>query len=563
MLTSRARHLCRLVTLPSELRSVILRKAGRNTRRVSPLWKDTYGPLDCGLRLDNIGAQDDIHNLLATDPARFHHITALHMSDDTPDINPLPAELIPTFASTFPKLRSLHLHPDSANVTISASDLETLQPLGSRLTSLKVPTVAPLLPAVDAITHLTALRSLAFTSTAADQADAPSAMHALGQLPHLQQLEYGSLSDLENGNAMSAASLLPALRSLDLSDLSILAWLSDWDDASTNTLRTAMPHLSALTISLNFSTQLDIGVATDDPSSNHAVMAALAQRSALRSLTLDLQELSLQHHNLASLSALSQLVELTVTAASDAADTGKLYALMSAMAVQRTLTKLVIGGEGACPELSDAGLGSLSALAGCLQQLDMCARIRAGGSRCFDVLAGMSCLTHLAMLTAVHEIDAPACPEALGQLSVLTALRVLEVVDEAGLVVKATLGWLPSLTNLQQLHLLSADLPDALGTDMWHVVSLQQTLTRLGLCFPASGWMGHALRGVLIQLTRVQHLSLHDSSGSPAEGPHLRECLLPLFPTLRVLECMPAGAEARAALQAAAGRQDCMLRACS
>jgi hypothetical protein len=382
-------------------------------------------------------------------------------------------------------------------------------------------------------------------------------MRALGRLPHLQQLHYDHVPDLDNpdaSNAITASSLLPSLRSLDLTDLHIQTALSDWDYAASNTLRTAMPHLSALTIFHDFSGEPQ-EVDASNPATNHCEMAALAQRTALWSLTLDLRWLSPQHHNLGSLSAL-QLRDLLVHADSELVETGRLDALMGAMAVQRTLTGLMIDGsdDTDTPELSDAGLDSLETLAGSLQRLYICAGVGVGGSRCFDVLARLSCLTKLEVV-GCDAPDALACPQAVGQLSVLTALRVLRVDADAHMV-KALLGCLAALSNLKQLGVFSYS-PSAMDSDVLLGASLHRTLTHLGLCMGAS-LSGPGLQAILGDLTRIHHLELNNTPADP-EDPHLHKSLLPLPPTLRVLQCKPAGAAARAAIQAAADRQDCVL----
>jgi hypothetical protein len=534
---------CRLTSLPSEVQSVILRKAGRHTRRVARPWRHSYGPLDCGITLRGIRSKGDIDLLLTRDPRRFHHATSLVLTVDRDDASGQPdqsTEVTETVPAAFPKLRSLHL----LSTRVTPAGLQALQPLTPTLTSLVLPGIDPLLPHVPGILQLSALRSLTFSCAQGDIPRLPEAVEAFSRLPQLQQLclRPGIWQELR------ASALMPSLRNLGLTHLSLDGiWLCDWDSAATDALRAALPRLAAATLLLDFD---------DDPFANPPVMAALAQKTALTTLSLDLMCFAPEHHSLGGLSAL-RLGELQVSGEGDAevdpSAVAKLDAVLEAMAVQRSLTSLGIGPVS--PELSAAGLQSVRTFAGRLQKLSLAGVYLAPDSEFLHVLATMTRLTRL--------VFSSMCPAPAGSggweaaSRQLAALEVLEIKNDDGETIRAALQHLSGLISLRALRLHGGD-----GSDMdvafYQVVSQKHSLTRLALS--VLGLSAPALGGVLCRMTALQRLALD-------ARPDLRYCgrlhlhLLPLPPALRALHLsgidgdLPA--EGRAALQAAAALQDC------
>jgi hypothetical protein len=543
------------------VQSTIFRKAGRHTRQVAPLWKATYGPLDCSIHLDAITSQADIDTLLSRDPHRFHHVTSLWVSVDPPDgaeYQPIPPGVISTLPPAFPRLQSLEF----ANTyfgTVSAADLQPLVALSSCLTSLALPSVADVLPAIAVLLRLTALRSLSldwdFEGVYSDKFDAAEGMRELSRLPHLQQLQYPRVL----GTFCPAAELLRTLRTMDLTDLGLYLYLYNWDEGAIGALRTALPRLTALTLITDF--RFDHGSYQQDPSSSCAVMAALAQRTALRSLTLELDGHPPERYHLGSLSAL-RLAELYLTAGGEHMES--LHVLLEAVAVQRTLTSLAINEDqwSGAAMLSGAGLRSLAALAPGLQRLALYAV--ADEAALFGVLGAMSRLTALKLL---HPLDGGGYDEgAVGQLSRLSSLEQLHVRFEASHLMRAALRSMAALTSVNHLDMQctnpGATEHPAAGFDAdhaWGVVSLRRSLTYLSL--QVADITGPSLCGILGRMTALQHLVLR--SMEVLSDPELHEYLLPLPPALRVLRLWPSNLApgVRAALQAAAERQGCALHA--
>jgi hypothetical protein len=92
---------CRLEKLPELAYSSVLQKAGRDVRQVSSDWKQLYGPLTCGLRVDyGNSSPDDLDHLLAHDPDRFKDIYSLVLDQALPK-SPI--------SQSFPQLVSLSL----------------------------------------------------------------------------------------------------------------------------------------------------------------------------------------------------------------------------------------------------------------------------------------------------------------------------------------------------------------------------------------------------------------------------------------------------------------------
>jgi hypothetical protein len=549
----------RLAALPSDVQSTIYHKAGRHTREVGPHWRDTYGALSCGVQLEGITTKDDIENVLAFNPHRFHHTTALRLRTTrlpgAPFSPDFPAGVIRALPPAFPKLQSLQVSSLYLGI-VAADDLQSLTPLRSCLTSLALPEVAPILTAIAGMTCLTALRSLSFHwHPPLEGFDAAEGMRLLSYLPHLQQLHYPSHP---SSSSCPAATLLPALRTMDLTDLGLNLYLHGWDLAAIDALRTALPRLSALTLIMDFEGSFhDPG---PDPVSNHAVMAALAQRRALRSLSLDVQYLSEAGHHLGSLSAL-RLAELRVQAGGD--DAQKVEALLEAMAVQRTLTNLSINKERMdTVELSEAALRSLAALVPRMQRFALSVVVEHQAAL-FDVLGSMLQLTVLELFghQAAGGGDEPtpaAGDEGEGdraacQLARLTALEELNVAFDASQLMRPVLQALPALTNLRQLGIgcnNEDDPPAALDPYMWNVTYVQRSLTHLALSMHHLS--GPTLAGILCRMTALQQLEL--SCMPVLMDPQLLQYLLPLPPTLRVLG-VNLGAlppEVQAGLQAAA-----------
>jgi hypothetical protein len=538
-----------------EVLSIILRKAGRHTRRVSRLWKLVYGPLDCGIELRGISSKEDIDRVLAQDPHRFHHTTSLVLIGDEADSQPgQAAEITAAVPAAFPALRSIHLPH-----TVTPADLQALQPLSPTLTALILPEISPLLPHVSSMLQLTSLRSITFCCLSKDIPRVPEALEALSRLPHLQQLAHAPFNDYQDH---SASLLIPSLRNLDLTHLNLdEICLSDWDSSSTDALRTAMPHLSALTLLLDFNGEPADGLPASDPCSNHSVMAALAQRAALRSLSMELVHLSQEHHNLGSLSAL-RLSELHVSAEGegwdDRNDSSKLDAVLAAMAVQRSLTSLSIRPGVAAAELSQAAVQSLSTFATSLQKLHLDALVDEDGTF-FDVLATMSQLKHFAFDPAAH-FDPAVIDASWQQASMhLTALEVLEITTGCPHMMRAAVDHVARLTNLRELALHGA-WHASLGAAMYQIVSLERSLTRLSLGSRLA-LMVPDLSGILTRMTGLKRLEL--DGHRLVEDPRLPECVLPLPPALRVLQLHGGGnlaEEFRARLRVAADMQDCSVR---
>jgi hypothetical protein len=117
----------RLMALPIEVFTSVLLKAGRHLREVCALWKELHGPLTCGLCVDaDNSTEDDIDRMLAQDPTRFHHISALVCRERVP---------LRTVPQAFPNLRSLSL----GDSTIPKDDLAGLRALSAlKLRSLSV-----------------------------------------------------------------------------------------------------------------------------------------------------------------------------------------------------------------------------------------------------------------------------------------------------------------------------------------------------------------------------------------------------------------------------------------
>jgi hypothetical protein len=483
--------------LPADVQMAIIRKAGRQARRVSRLLRDTHGPLSGGLRLASF--QPD---LLAQDPHRFHHITALAFTDQGRHYEELldyaPAHATHDLPQAFPNLRSLQFARDSA---LTGDALAPLASLSSSLTALHLPWLhggETLLPALRSLQPLTALRSLSFFAAVAQhQGEVQEAVEAISRLPHLQQLQWlggiPGLVDIEQ-EAIAAAPWFLCLRNLDLTDLGMNVGLGGWDADSIETLRTALPRLRGLTLVLN--------TAREPGLHNEAVMAALAQRTALTSLTLRLMNLCdwPSDHAMAPgltspLSAL-RLAELRVLPSY----TRSLEATLAAMAVQRTLTSLAIdaavdtagGVQTAMASLTADALRSLSTLAGSLAVLE---------------------------LTIHHLSDGHNVFEVLGGLSLQTMCCVGSVTD----------------------------------TDLWHVVALKGSLTRLSLGVEC-GLTGPRLGAIVGQLTRLEWLELKDME--VLSDAFLHEYLLPLP---RPLHTLRMSGPVHPSLQAAADRQDCVV----
>jgi hypothetical protein len=549
---------CRLTSLPSDVQSTIYRKAGRHTRQVAPLWNDAYGPLDCGIRLDHVRNKADMEDLLARDPSRFSDVTALCFRTELPlgsaPDNLHPADVISALPSAFPKLQALDVRSYNGG-SVSAAGLRSLSTLSSCLTCLALPAVAPFLPAVAQLALLTSLRSLSFDwhNDNAGSPDLVQGMLALSGLPHLQLLQYPSQPSI---CSCPAADLLPVLRRMDLTDLGLNLYLHSWDLDSVEALRTALPQLSALTLLLDFFGTF--GNYGPDPASTHAVVAALAQRTALRSLTLDVSDIFHEHHNLASLSAL-QLARLDVKADAEGGPcTGKLEVLLAAMAVNSTLTSFAFNeGMPVFADLSQAALHSLAALAPGLRSFTLSA-VLMDDAALLDVVGTMTRLTALHLEGGLVHIERK---HAVEQLSRLTALQVLEICTRGFRLTQAAVQAINALPNLRDLSVGCCDAPQEVedklvdASCMWSLVSKQHTLTRLALS--SAGLTGPALGSIVGRMTALQHLELKHMAVITC--PLLHKHLLPLPPALRMLRfrsrCLVP--EVSAALQAAAQQQGC------
>jgi hypothetical protein len=403
----------RLTTLPPDIQSTIYRKAGRHTRQVSPQWKEIYGPLDCGVSLDSITTKEDIDSLLSHDPHRFHHVTTLHMTIHAPDKYhhyPFPEGVISSLPHAFPKLQSLEVS-HSLFTFVPVGEILSLTALRSCLTALVLPGVEPILPATDIICQLTSLRSLAFDwdrsctgycyDPIVNQADSVEAMRQLSRLPHLQRLlRYPGTDRMDgidcSGFICPAAAILPVLGGMNLTDLGVNMALVGWDRGAVNVLRTALPQLTALALSFHLGKDGRCGRRyADDSAWTHGVIRALAQRTGLRSLTLQLGAPTEDYQGLASLSAL-QLAELRVAWCWHGAEE-YVPLLLEAMAVQGTLTSLAIRETRSfhhVAPLSEGALRSLAALAPALQRLAVSA-VAGDAAAFFDVVGSMSRLTAL------------------------------------------------------------------------------------------------------------------------------------------------------------------------
>jgi hypothetical protein len=559
----------RLQTLNPELQSTIYHKVGRHTRRVSRLWKQTYGPLDCGLQLQHINTKADIDRLLAQDPHRFHHITALLLKADTPFRDPIPTDMIRSLPAAFPKLRSLDLS-HKGHATVSAADLQPMTVLRSCLTSLALPNVSPFLPSIAHVMQLTSLRSLRLDCPVAYMSDAAQALQGLSTLPHLRQLRFGADRYKEYH---PASPLLASLRCLDLTDLGLHLALAAWDHKAIDALRTAMPQLTALTLCMALGGG-EQGDHNASPAFNRGVMAALAQRTALRSLELDLEELPEELHNLHALSAL-QLNQLRVTAYPE--DAVKLGALLEALTTQQALTSLSLDeDQSRSATLSQRDVDHLSCIAGGLEEFSMCTAFDPEGGF-FAVLATMQRLKKLALHgMGTHPVlDEVDWHEVADALAALTTLEVLEVKHDGGEFVTGALWAMGELTNLRQLTLqdcksTESDEEDEYEVDieeaMWQLALRKHSLTRLALGV-TGGLTAPTLCGVLGRMTALQHLEFLRNMGDVLQQPLiLTELLQPLPPRLRMLEfhdCALPPLFRETVLKPMADLQECTVRVTS
>jgi hypothetical protein len=528
----------RLHALPGDVQAIIFRKAGRHSRLVCQLGRDAFGALDCGIQLDCIDTDDDVNQVLAGEPGRFEHVTALRFTaEGLPGVvarQPPPEDVFSRLLPAFPNLQSLEV-AQSYMTEVVSSRLQALTSLRSCLTSLALPTVTArgMDNIMESLSQLTALRSLSFDCSFLG--DALSALEP--HLPHLVQLQCPcNEAGLNDYYAIEYCPALPPLK--NLTDLGVHIHLSRWEDEAVAVLRTALTQLTALTLLLHFD--------HDEDDENHAVMAALAQRTALKSLMMDVDYISRQGHNLSSLSAL-QLDQLHVIASSAEISTlevtSKLEVLLEAMAVRKTLTSLTVSKH--CydyadvlvepsAELREEGLLSLAALAPRLRRLSLCATIR-DAAGLFNVVGSMPLLTALQLdddATVYTGGDAGG-EEAARQLSTLTALEVLDLLLGARHLVRPALQALPSLTNLRALSVgCPTDQPaDALDASVWHLTSLHRSLTHLGL--GVRDLAGPTLGGILRHMTALQQLEL--SNMEVVKDRRLQEYLQPLPRSLRVL----------------------------
>jgi hypothetical protein len=470
---------CRLAALPSVLQSCILRKAGHHTRRACTRWRDSYGPLDWPVTLDTPHSRGAVKALQLQRPDHFNHTTSLHLQYLIPrtisgQVLPQEADIAqPTITATdipqsFPNLRALQF---SKHAPLPANDLLHLGPLATCLTALHLPFIRAMWPAATHLQLLTALRSLSIQSDIHKYKEAHRMMQSICQLPRLQQLAWHG-ADKNAAVPPRAAACAPwftCLRTLDLTHLDLHLTLSNWSPAAVETLRTAMPRLSALTLLMEFNSS------QPQQASNSAVMAVLAQRTALTSLMLQLHYLRAENHNLQCLSAL-RLAKLQVTAA--AGDEGKLEALLEAMAVQRALTCLSITvdptadrsvwpASGGVVELSDSGVASLVQLAGSLVELELGVHQTVTSDHLCWHLAMLTRLTQLVFNAATFADTYPGSPryDATGviygwsaELIHLTALSHLHSVhivgdEQASLAREFARSCLPYLRSLKDLKL--------------------------------------------------------------------------------------------------------------
>jgi hypothetical protein len=540
---------CRLRFLPDDVLDIIARNAGRPARRACKMLHDAYGPLDCGLRLEDVTTAADITSLLTLHPQRLSHITALQLTAP-PGHTAYSADFLEAVARSFPQLGNLRF-PSGASMR--GDHLSQLRPLAPSLTSLMLPpTVDSPSKAVASLLGLTSLHTLTLPGTFAVTSE-------VGRLSDLKQLQHLDLQH-RAGLLLAPAHVLPALRTLSgLTSLAIRPTMVDFDHDSRDMLRTALPCLSALTLLVDVRFQHQ---GNNAPTASELV-AALGHRTALTSLSLAISCTVLQPHGdgLGALSSLglarlrlegSWLVDELLRGAAAAAHGGALSALTrlhlaACCGIPRKLRRVA-------PNLKAFSLSN--------------ARV-ANSATCFQGNAQTwGQLTELRLVNVT--VESPGEGHGGIGLGKMSNLEVLEISNQCTMHIHPDIQEMRQLTRLRELSLRCCDLPRCPHAvndkDIRRSLLLLRQLTRLelgGLWKDPAASRVKAGQGLAVvrRLSRLKELRLCNLA--VLTKPRLPRYLLPLPASLRRLE-LECGDELRsevlAAVQAATDMQDCALR---